>query len=66
MDNSDNDERIMEDIIARGGNTVATYTDEECSQADRFLNRNMIGDGDVAAEDFENNKNDIYSRRLKK
>jgi hypothetical protein len=31
MDNSGNDERIMEDIIAHGVNTAATYTYEECS-----------------------------------
>jgi hypothetical protein len=31
MDNNDNDERTMEDIIARGTNVVATYNDEECN-----------------------------------
>jgi hypothetical protein len=30
-DNNDNDERIIEDIIARSTNTVATYTNEECT-----------------------------------
>jgi hypothetical protein len=59
MDNNDNDERIMEDIIAHGTNTVATYMDEECSQADRFLNINMIGEVGVAADDFANNEEDI-------
>jgi hypothetical protein len=59
MDNSDNDERIMEDIIANGANTVATYMYEECSQADRFLNINMIGKGGVAADDIANNEEDI-------
>jgi hypothetical protein len=56
---SNNDERIMEDIIARSANTVATYTDEECSQADRFLNINMIGEGGVVADDSANNEEDI-------
>jgi hypothetical protein len=37
MDNSDNDERIKVDIIACGENIVVTYTDEECSRADRFV-----------------------------
>jgi hypothetical protein len=59
MDNSDNDDRIMEDIIAHGANVVATYTDEECNQAERFLNINMIGEGGVAADDFANNEEDI-------
>jgi hypothetical protein len=26
------------DIIASGTNTIATFTDEECSQADMYLN----------------------------
>jgi hypothetical protein len=59
MDNGDNDESIMEDIIARSANTVATYTDEECSQADMFLNVNMIGEGGIAADDFADNEEDI-------
>jgi hypothetical protein len=58
MDNSDNNEMI-EDIIARGANTVATFTDEECSQADGFLNIIMIGEGGIAADDFANNEEDI-------
>jgi hypothetical protein len=58
-DNNDNDERIIKDIIARSTNTVATYTNEECSQADRFLNIIMIGEGGIAAEDLENNEDDI-------
>jgi hypothetical protein len=40
MDNSDNDERIMEDIITCGANNVATYT-YECSQTERFLKGSM-------------------------
>jgi hypothetical protein len=52
MDNSGNDERIMEDIIARGANAFATYTDED-------IILNMISEGGVAADDFANNKVDI-------
>jgi hypothetical protein len=52
MDNSDNDEWIMEDIIARGANAFATYTDED-------IILNMIGEGGVAADDFANNEEDI-------
>jgi hypothetical protein len=59
MDNNDNDERIMEDIISRGTNTIATYIDEECSHADKFLNINMIEEGGVATENLENNEDDI-------
>jgi hypothetical protein len=32
MDNSDTDERIMEGIISRGANAVATYTYKECNR----------------------------------
>jgi hypothetical protein len=28
----------MADIIASGTNTIATFTDEQCSQADMYLN----------------------------
>jgi hypothetical protein len=59
MDDNNDDERIIEDIIARGTNTVATNTDEECSQADGFLNIIRIGEGGIAAEDMENNEDDI-------
>jgi hypothetical protein len=44
MDNNGNDERIMEEIIARDANAFASYTDEE---------------GGVTADDFANNKEDI-------
>jgi hypothetical protein len=49
----------MDDIISHGAYTVATYTDEVFSQADRFLNVNMIGEGGVAADDFGNNEDNI-------
>jgi hypothetical protein len=52
MDNNDNDERIMEDIIADGANDFASYTDGE-------IILNMIGQGGIAADDFANNKEDI-------
>jgi hypothetical protein len=52
MDNSGNDERIMEDIIARGANAFATYTDED-------IIVNMFGEGGVAVDDFANNEEDI-------
>jgi hypothetical protein len=49
--NSDNDERVMEDIIVRSANIVSTYMDDECSQAHRFLNINMIGGRGITADD---------------
>jgi hypothetical protein len=52
MDNSGNEERIMEDIIARGANVFATYTNED-------IILNMIGEGGVAPDEFANNEEDI-------
>jgi hypothetical protein len=54
MDNNNNDERIMEEIIAGGANAFASYTDEE-------IILSMIGQGGVAADDFANNKEDIVA-----
>jgi hypothetical protein len=34
----DNHDNFMADIIASGTNTIATFTDEECSQANMYLN----------------------------
>jgi hypothetical protein len=34
----DNHENFMADIIASRTNTIATFTDEECSEADMYLN----------------------------
>jgi hypothetical protein len=34
----DNHDNFMADIIASGTNTIANFTDEECSQADMYLN----------------------------
>jgi hypothetical protein len=52
MDNNDNNERIMEEIIAGSANAFASYTDEE-------IILNMIGQGGVAADDFANNEEDV-------
>jgi hypothetical protein len=52
MDNNDNDERIMEEIIAGGANAFASYMDEE-------IILNMIGQRGVTTDDFANNKEDI-------
>jgi hypothetical protein len=52
MDNNGNDERIMEEIFARGANAFASYTKEE-------IILNMIGEGGIAADDFANNEEDI-------
>jgi hypothetical protein len=57
-DNNDNHEMLIEDIIARETNIVPTYTDEECSQADGFLNIHMTEGGDIAVEDSKNNEDD--------
>jgi hypothetical protein len=34
----DNHDNFIADIIASGTNTIASFTDEECSQADMYLN----------------------------
>jgi hypothetical protein len=34
----DNHDNFMADITASGTNTIATFTNEECSQADMYLN----------------------------
>jgi hypothetical protein len=34
----DNHDNFMADITASGTNTIATFTEEECSQADMYLN----------------------------
>jgi hypothetical protein len=40
----DNHDNFMADIIASGTNTIATFTDEECSQADMYLNKPLNED----------------------
>jgi hypothetical protein len=51
----------MEDIIARGTNTIPTYTEEECGQTNGFLNIHMTEGGDIATEDLENNEDDTVN-----
>jgi hypothetical protein len=52
MDNNDNDERIMEEIIAGAANAFAPYMDEE-------IILNMIDQGGFVVDDFANNEKDI-------
>jgi hypothetical protein len=52
MDSNDNDEKIVEDIIAGDANAFASYTDEE-------IILNMIGQAGITANDFANNEEDI-------
>jgi hypothetical protein len=47
----DNHDNFMADIIASGINTIATFTDEECSQADMYLNIPPNEDDDAPVED---------------
>jgi hypothetical protein len=35
----DNHDNFMADIVATGTKTIATFTDEECSQANLYLNK---------------------------
>ena len=53
MDDQNDHERIMADIIAGGPNNVPTFTDEECSQADGFLNIPTADEGNTNAVDAE-------------
>jgi hypothetical protein len=47
----DNHDNFMADIIASGTNTIATFTDEECSQADMYLNIPPNEDDGAPVED---------------
>jgi hypothetical protein len=51
----DNHDNFMVDIIASGTNTIATFTDEECSQADMYLN--ISPNEDAAAPDMDTTTN---------
>jgi hypothetical protein len=51
----------MVDIIASGTNTIATFTDEECSQADMYLNIPPNEDAAAPVMDTTTNIED-YSR----
>jgi hypothetical protein len=62
----DNHDNFMADIIASGTNTVATFTDEECSQADMYLNIPMNEDAaapimDTTANIEDNSRNNEES-----
>jgi hypothetical protein len=61
----DNHDNIMADIIASGTNTIATFTDEECSQADMYLNIPPNEDDTAPVEDTTANIED-NSRTMKK
>ena len=52
MDDQSAHERIM-DIIDGGPNNVPTFTDEECSQADGFLNIPTADEGNTNVVDEE-------------
>ena len=63
MDNNEDEERLMESLIAGGPNTeVSTFTEEERSQADAFLN--ITGDIDTRTADIdtrvEDNNEDLF------
>ena len=55
MDNNDDNQRIMEDIIAGGDGSTnfPTYTEEEGTQADQFLNMSTAEEGDTRAENSD-------------
>jgi hypothetical protein len=53
----DNHDNFMADIIASGTNTIATCTDEECSQADMYLN--IPPNEDAAAPVMDTTTTDI-------
>jgi hypothetical protein len=62
----DNHDNFIADIIASGINTVATFTDEECSQADMYLNIPPNEDAaapimDTTANIEDNSRNDEES-----
>ena len=51
MDQNNDHGSIMEDIIASGSNQVRTYTDEERSQADGFLNIPVVEEANTTANE---------------
>jgi hypothetical protein len=54
----DNHDNFMANIIASGTNTIATFTDEECSQADMYLNIPPNEDDAASGEDTAANIED--------
>jgi hypothetical protein len=53
-----NHDNFMADTIASGTNTIATFTDEECSQADMYLNIPLNEDDVAPVEDTTPNIED--------
>jgi hypothetical protein len=56
----------MVGIIASGTNTIATFTDEECSQADMYLNIPPNEDDVAPVEDTTANIEDNFLETMKK
>jgi hypothetical protein len=54
----DNHDKFMANIIASGINTIATFTDEECSHADMYLNIPSTEVDTAPAEDTAANSED--------
>jgi hypothetical protein len=54
----DNHDNFMVDIISSGTNTIATFTDEECSEADMYLNIPPNEDDAAPVEDTTTNIED--------
>jgi hypothetical protein len=54
----DNHDNFMADIIASGTNTIATFIDEECNQADMYLNIPSNEDDATPVEDTTANIED--------
>jgi hypothetical protein len=54
----DNNENFMADIIASGTNSIATFTDEECSQVDMYLNIPPIKEDAARVDDTSANNED--------
>jgi hypothetical protein len=56
----DNHDKFMADVIASGANIIATFTDEECSQADMYLNITPNEDDGAPVEVTTANIEDNY------
>jgi molybdopterin biosynthesis enzyme len=61
----DNHGNFMTYIIASGANTIATFTDEECSQVDMYLNVPPHEDDVVPVKDTTTNIEDILETTRK-
>jgi hypothetical protein len=62
----DNHDNFMADIVASGTNMIATFTDEECSQADMYLNippneEDATHVEDTTANIEDNSRNNVES-----